>query len=105
MDLEALIETAGKVVDGAGVAAMVLGALVSTIWALVELLRKEKGGDALYSSYRRRLGRSILLGLKLLVAADIIRTVAVTPTFTPVGALALVVLIRTLAVAEGAASQ
>ena len=45
--------------------------------------------------YRQLLGRSILLGLELLVAADIIRTVAVTPTFTSVGVLAVIVVIRT----------
>lgn len=41
------------------------------------------------------LGRSILLGLELLVAADIIRTVAVAPTYEGAGVLAIIVLIRT----------
>jgi uncharacterized membrane protein len=50
---------------------------------------------SVYRSYRQLLGRSILLGLELLVAADIIRTVAVTPTFESVGVLAIIVLIRT----------
>ena len=49
----------------------------------------------MYHRYRKRLGRSILLGLELLVAADIIRTVAVAPTFESVGVLGLIVLIRT----------
>ncbi len=48
-----------------------------------------------YRLYRQLLGRSILLGLELLVAADAIRTVAVTPTFESVGVLAMIVLIRT----------
>ncbi|TFV58583.1 DUF1622 domain-containing protein [Geodermatophilus sp. DF01-2] len=48
-----------------------------------------------YPSTRRFLGRSILLGLEILVAGDIIRTVAVTPTFTSVGVLAIIVVIRT----------
>lgn len=48
-----------------------------------------------YRLYRQLLGRSILLGLELLVAADIIRTVAVTQTFESVGVLAMIVLIRT----------
>lgn len=47
------------------------------------------------SPWCQLLGRSILLGLKLLVAAEIIRTVAVTPTFESVGVLAIIVLIRT----------
>ncbi len=41
------------------------------------------------------LGRAILLGLELLVAADIIKTVAVTPTLDSVVVLAIIVLIRT----------
>ncbi|MCC3282902.1 DUF1622 domain-containing protein [Arthrobacter caoxuetaonis] len=48
-----------------------------------------------YEMYRQQLGRAILLGLELLVAADIIRTVAVTPTFESLGVLAVIVLIRT----------
>ncbi|NYI96980.1 DUF1622 domain-containing protein [Streptomonospora nanhaiensis] len=48
-----------------------------------------------YRPYRQGLGRAILLGLELLVAADIIRTVAVAPTFRSVGVLAGIVLIRT----------
>jgi uncharacterized membrane protein len=53
-------------------------------------------GTDVYRRYRRQLGRSILLGLELLVAADIIRTVAVTPTVRSVLVLAAIVLIRTL---------
>ena len=41
------------------------------------------------------MGKAILLGLEFLVAADIIRTVAVEPTFTSVGVLAIVVAVRT----------
>ena len=45
--------------------------------------------------FRQRLGQTILLGLELLVAGDIIRTVATQPTFSSVGILAIIVLIRT----------
>lgn len=48
-----------------------------------------------YQRLRQQLGRSILLGLELLVAADIIRTVAITPTVESVVVLAGIVLIRT----------
>ncbi|MBW3542785.1 MAG: DUF1622 domain-containing protein [Planctomycetes bacterium] len=44
---------------------------------------------------RQRLGHGILLGLEFLVAADIIQTVAVELTFTSVGVLAIIVVIRT----------
>ncbi|MGG5173863.1 DUF1622 domain-containing protein [Pseudarthrobacter sp. J1763] len=101
MDFQHLIETVGRLVDFAGVAVMVLGAIVSIPMALRGYrpgrLAATPGSSPLgfYRLYRQLLGRSILLGLELLVAADIIRTVAVTPTFESVGVLAIIVLIRT----------
>ena len=94
MDFQQTMETVGKVVDAAGVMAIVLGAAVATVIAAGALLRRRTDED-IYRRYRRSLGRSILLGLELLVAADIIRTVAVAPTFQSVGVLGLIVLIRT----------
>lgn len=94
MEFQHVMETVGKAVDAAGVAAIVIGATVATLTAAGALVRRRTDDD-IYRRYRRSLGRSILLGLELLVAADIIRTVAVTPTFESVGVLALIVLIRT----------
>lgn len=51
--------------------------------------------EPVYQELRLRLGRGILLGLELLVAADIIHTVAVELSFESVGVLAIIVLIRT----------
>ncbi len=87
-----VIETCGKALDGAGVATTVFGAVLATVMAG---LRLRRGEPDVYRSYRRQLGRSILLGLELLVAADIIRTVAVTPTLTSVAVLGSIVVIRT----------
>jgi uncharacterized membrane protein len=99
MDFQHIIETVGRFMDFAGVAVMVIGAVVSIPMALrgFQPQRLPAGSEPLsvYRSYRQLLGRSILLGLELLVAADIIRTVAVTPTFVSVGVLAIIVLIRT----------
>ncbi|MET3902310.1 DUF1622 domain-containing protein [Paenarthrobacter sp. 4246] len=98
MDFQHIIEAVGRYMDFAGVAVMVIGALVSVPMALRGYKPKRARGLAPFSpyrSYRQLLGRSILLGLELLVAADIIRTVAVTPTFESVGVLAIIVLIRT----------
>jgi uncharacterized membrane protein len=86
-----VVETAGKVVDGAGVTVMVIGALAASVAAARRTLSRDPNT---YRLYRRQLGRSILLGLELLVAADIIRTVAVTPTVRGVAVLAGIVLIR-----------
>lgn len=99
MDFRHIIEATGEIVDIAGVAVMVIGALVSIPLALMghQPRRLPAGSPKMgaYRAYRQLLGRSILLGLELLVAADIIRTVAVTPTFESVGVLAMIVLIRT----------
>ncbi|MFJ6417362.1 DUF1622 domain-containing protein [Paeniglutamicibacter sp. NPDC091659] len=93
MEIDSIMEDLGKAVDVAGVLAIVIGAVVATLLAAMALLRHRE--RRIYVTYRERLGRSILLGLELLVAADIIRTVAVTPTFESMGVLALIVLIRT----------
>ena len=54
-----------------------------------------EGRNALVPAFRRTLGRSILTGLELLVAADIIRTVSIEPTMENVLVLGLIVIIRT----------
>lgn len=86
------VDSVGKVVDGAGVTLMIAGALVATAAAAKRTVTRDPDT---YRLYRRQLGRSILLGLELLVAADIIRTVAVTPTIRSVVVLGAIVLIRT----------
>jgi uncharacterized membrane protein len=55
----------------------------------------EATGPDAYSQYKVRLGRALLLGLELLVAADIIRTVALEPTLPNVTILAVLVVVRT----------
>jgi len=56
------------------------------------LVRK---ADSQYQSFRARLGSGLLLGLEILVAADVIRTVAFEPTLRSVAILGLLVVIRT----------
>jgi uncharacterized membrane protein len=87
-----VIETVGKAIDATGVLVIVGGTLLAV--ALTVTRRRQSEGTS-YESFRRQLGRSILLGLEFLVAADIIRTVAVTPTGESVLVLAGIVLIRT----------
>ena len=50
---------------------------------------------ALLPNYRADLARGVLLGLELLVAADIVGTVAIAPTFGSLGVLAIIIIIRT----------
>ena len=83
------VERAGAAVEIAGVALIVGGILVATMRVAFA------AAGARYQRYRHALGRAILLGLELLVAADIVRTVAFTPTMDSVLVLGLIVLIRT----------
>lgn len=84
------IETVGIGIDVAGVAVMVIGIIVSAVRAITSAVP-----GARYKVLRQDIGRSILLGLELLVAADIVRTVAVRPTLESLAILAGIVLIRT----------
>jgi uncharacterized membrane protein len=82
----------GRAIEVAGICVIVVGGVIATGVFLKQL----RGGfDEAYRSYRKHLGRAILLGLEFLVAADIIGTVAVEPTFQNVGVLGAIVLIRT----------
>ena len=92
MSLVEIIEGIGTAIDAIGVAVIAGGALLA-VFMTIRRIRREDG--VVYESFRRRLGRAILLGLEFLVAADIIRTVAVTPTAQSVAVLAGIVLIRT----------
>lgn len=92
MDYYALIEGIGMTIDLIGVAVIVIGAILAAAIAIRALVRRERRA---YLPFRRSLGRSILLGLELLVAADIIKTVALTPTLESVLLLGGIVLIRT----------
>lgn len=94
MEFTRVIEAVGTAVDVAGVAVIVVGALLGTGRYAHRLLRGEPASEA-YRRYRQGLGRAILLGLEFLVAGDIIRTVAISPTFQSVGVLAAIVLVRT----------
>ena len=86
------VEAIGRIVDIAGVGAIAVGIAIVAAVAARRLVIREPD---VYTNFRQQLGRAILLGLELLVAADIIRTVAVTPTVESVLVLAGIVLVRT----------
>jgi uncharacterized membrane protein len=95
MEYEHLITGSARIVELAGVAVLILGALVA---AGAFAWRVSRGAEfqQAYHGLRADLGRAILLGLELLVIADIIGTVAIKPTFENLGVLAAIVAIRTL---------
>ncbi|HTH89933.1 DUF1622 domain-containing protein [Mycobacterium sp.] len=92
MSVVEVIEGIGKAIDAIGVAVIAGGAILA-VFLTIGRIRQEDSGA--YEFFRRRLGRAILLGLEFLVAADIIRTVAVTPSAESVAVLGGIVLIRT----------
>lgn len=93
---DAVLHGTAMVIEAAGVAIIALGAAVSTVLFLYRLAQdRPSGPPSPYERYRAELGRGILLGLEFLVAADIIGTVAIEPTFASLGVLAGIVLIRT----------
>jgi uncharacterized membrane protein len=92
VSLVEIIEGTGTAIDAIGVAVIAVGALLA-VFLTIGRIRQEDGGA--YEFFRRRLGRAILLGLEFLVAADIIRTVAVRPSGESVAVLGGIVLIRT----------
>lgn len=83
-----------------GIELMAIGLIVSTIvvstvvYVLAIAVRHQDRVDS-YERYRRRLGRALLLGLEILVAADIVRTVALDRTLDAILSLGLLVIIRT----------
>ena len=93
-DFKSTVDTISKIIDGAGVAVVVVGLLVATV-GYVTAVRSDATGATAYRVYRQQVGQAILLGLEFLVAGDIIRTVAVAPTFAGVGVLGVLVVVRT----------
>ena len=92
--LTAFIEDIGRIVDFVGIAITAGGGAASLAIYLWRFCTGHARDEA-YRQCRQSLGRAILLGLEFLVAGDIIRTVAISPTFSSVGVLAIIVLIRT----------
>ena len=94
MTFEGAMDNVARGVEFLGIAALVVGLLVA-LFAGAHNLLEGRGVEDTYRIVRTAFGRSILLGLEFLVAADIIRTVAVQPSLQNVLVLALIVLIRT----------
>lgn len=88
------IEWLTRAVEIVGIGIIVIGAAISLLVFLRQMLRpRDRAGTI--AAFRSDLGRSILLGLEFLVAADIINTVAIEPTLDSLAVLAGIVAIRT----------
>jgi uncharacterized membrane protein len=83
-----------KVVEAFGAGIMVIGGLGALVAFVPRALRERTSRP--YEDLRRNLGRCILLGLEVLIVADIVRTIIVDPTFESVAVLGVIVVIRIL---------
>jgi len=95
MSYEQVISDVVKVVEAVGAGIMVLGGLGAFLVFASRALRPETAQGS-YDELRRNLGRSILLGLEVLIIADIVRTIIVDPTLESVAVLGTIVVIRIL---------
>ncbi len=84
------IRIIGTGIDLFGVLIIVAG----IAWSSVSFMKRSMG-EQHHDAYKVRIGRSLLLGLEVLVAADIVKTIALEPTFMSLGVLMGLVLVRT----------
>jgi uncharacterized membrane protein len=75
----------------AGVAVLVIGSILALVRAAIAL---RGGGRISYQLLRQGIGRSVLLGLEILIIADIVQTITIDPSVESALALALIVLVR-----------
>jgi uncharacterized membrane protein len=88
-----IMQVVAQSIEAIGVAVLIVG----LVWSVVVATRmwRAAGGRRAYQALRETFGGVLLLGLEILVAADLIRTVAISPTLQSVAVLGLIVLIRT----------
>ena len=94
MTFAEVMDRVAQAFEGFGALVLVIGAVWSLVIGGVGWRRSGDAGKA-YAQVRQALGGSLLLGLEILVAADLVRTIAVAPTVDNVLILGLIVLIRT----------
>ena len=93
--LDSYVPLVVQSIELVGVTIIALGSAITLAFFLIALLKRSSVEEAI-ARFRSDLGRSILLGLEFLVAADIISTVVIELTLESVAALAGIVFIRTL---------
>ena len=89
-----VIEWVSIILEVLAVSWILFGVTTSTLRYFYRMYKKSPPQLERYTNYRHTLARTLMLGLEILVAADIVRTVALEPTFENVGVLGLLVLIR-----------
>jgi uncharacterized membrane protein len=87
------MELVVKAFEVAGVAILAVGSLVALVGAAMSVSRG--GRRSAYERARQDVGRAILLGLEVLIIADIVHTITIDPSLESALTLALIVAVRT----------
>ncbi len=87
------LEVLARAVEIVGAGALVLGFVIATMHCVQNCVRS--GATFSIARYRKALGRTVLIGLEILVAATIIKTITLDPTVEGMSFLAIIVIIRT----------
>ena len=95
MDLEPVFGVVAVAFEVIGAAAIIIGFLIAVVLGARSFVRGE-GGTAAFGVLRTTLGGAILLGLEVLVAADLVRTITSKPSLEDAVILGVIVLIRTI---------
>ena len=93
MTFERIMNDAVKAFEILGVLILIVGGFMALFDCVVDLIRRTAPSIA-FDRVRARLGRAILLGIEILVVADIIRTIVVSPTLSGALSLGLIVVVR-----------
>jgi uncharacterized membrane protein len=93
MEFEESMEHVVRAFEVVGVAILAIGTIVGLVGALVAVMRGQR--LEAYEKARRDIGRAILLGLEVLIIADIVLTITIDPTLESALALGLIVVVRT----------
>lgn len=89
-----LLEVLVQLLEICGATLLIFGFIVAT-WKWVQRVRRE-GHQSALGPYRQALGRSVLSGLEVLVAATIVKTIIIEPSYESLGLLAAMIVIRTI---------
>ncbi len=93
MSFEELMEDVVRGFELAGVAILAVGSIVAAVRFLLGLIGPKRAD--VYERVRTDVGRAILLGLEVLIIADIVQTITLDPTLESAITLGIVVLVRT----------
>ena len=88
-----LAEEIAQLIELVAVAVISMGVLIATVRGIITRIQED--ADAGFATFRRLMARGLLIGLDLLIAADIIKTVTLELTLENIAALGLLILIRT----------